>query len=56
MWQVADSFLGLKFCSDARAFLNDLIRRYPRSRRVADAKARVREIQKMSRDKGACSS
>ena len=56
MWQVADSFLGLKFCSDARAFLQDLIRRYPRSQRVADAKARVREIQKMSRDKGACSS
>ena len=56
MWQVADSFLGLKFCSDARAFLQDLIRRYPRSQRVSDAKSRLREIQKMSRDKGACSS
>jgi TolA-binding protein len=56
MWQVADGFLALKFCTDSRAFLNDLIRRYPRSQRVGDAKARLREIQKMTRDKGACSS
>jgi TolA-binding protein len=56
MWQVADSFIALKFCGDARAFLQDLIRRYPRSQRVPDAKSRLREVQKMSRDKGACTS
>lgn len=56
MWQMAESFVALKFCSDARAFLQDLIRRYPRSQRVADARTRLREVQKMSRDRGACTS
>jgi TolA-binding protein len=56
MWQVSESFIALKFCGDARAFLQDLIRRYPRSQRVPDARSRLREVQKMSRDKGACTS
>ena len=56
MWQIAQSFVDLKFCTDARALLQDLLRRYPRTPRVSDAKSRLREIQKMSRDKGACSS
>jgi TolA-binding protein len=56
MWQTAESFLALKFCTDARAFLQDLIRRYPRAKETAEAKNRLREVQKMMRDKRACNS
>jgi TolA-binding protein len=56
MWQTAESFLALKFCTDARAFLQDLIRRYPRANQSAEAKNRLREVQKMMRDKRACNS
>jgi TolA-binding protein len=56
MWQTAESFLALKFCTDARAFLQDLIRRYPRANQSAEARNRLREVQKMMRDKRACNS
>jgi hypothetical protein len=46
----------LKFCSDARVLLQDLERRYPRSARVKDAKVKLRELQKISRDKRLCTS
>ena len=32
------------------------MRRYPRSQRTTEAKARLREVQRMTRDKGACTS
>jgi TolA-binding protein len=56
MWLLGQSFVELKFCSDARVLLQDLERRYPRSARVKDAKVKLRELQKISRDKRLCTS
>ena len=47
MWQLALTFTQLKFCSDARALLGDLIKRYPKSKRVSDAKGELRQIAKL---------
>ena len=47
MWQLALTFKQLKFCSDARALLGDLTKRYPKSKRVGDAKSELRQIAKL---------
>jgi TolA-binding protein len=54
MWQLALTFSQLKFCTDARALLNDLVKRYPKSQRAGDAKNQVKQIAKMP--KSACTS
>jgi len=54
MWQLALTFTQLKFCSDARALLGDLVRRYPKSPRAGDAKGELKTIAKLP--KGACTS
>lgn len=54
MWQLALTFTQLKFCSDARALLGDLVRRYPKSPRANDAKGELKQIAKMP--KSACTS
>jgi tol-pal system protein YbgF len=56
MWLLAQSFVELKFCSDAKVLLQDLERRYPRSSRIKDAKVKLRELQKIGRDKRLCTS
>jgi tol-pal system protein YbgF len=56
MWLIAQSFVDLKFCTDARALLQDLLRRYPRSPRANEARGRLRDIQRMAKDKKACAS
>jgi tol-pal system protein YbgF len=56
MWLLAQSFVELKFCSDARVLLQDLEKRYPRSGRVKDVKVKLRELQKISKDKRLCTS
>lgn len=47
MWQLALTFKQLKFCSDARALLGDLVKRYPKSKRVGDAKSELKQIAKL---------
>ena len=54
MWQLALTFTQLKFCSDARALLGDLVRRYPKSKRVSDARSELKQIAKLP--KGECTS
>jgi TolA-binding protein len=56
MWLLGQAFVDLKFCTDARALLQDLLKRYPRSQRASDAKQRIRDLQKLSRDKKVCAS
>jgi TolA-binding protein len=56
MWLLAQSDIELKFCTDARQILQDLARRYPKSPRVADVRIKLRELQKISRDKRLCTS
>jgi TolA-binding protein len=56
MWLLAQSFVELKFCSDARVLLQDMEKRYPRSNRIKDVKVKLRELQKIGRDKRLCTS
>jgi tol-pal system protein YbgF len=56
MWLLAQSFVELRFCGDAKVLLQDLARRYPRSPRVADVKVKLRELQKIGKDKRLCTS
>ena len=54
MWQMAQAYIDLKFCRDATALLQDLGRRYPKSPRASDARTRLKDVQKLLRDKKAC--
>ncbi len=54
MWQLASAFVQLHFCTDARALLTDLIKRYPKSPRTAEAKGELKSIAKLP--KSACTS
>lgn len=54
MWQLAMTFSHLKYCTDARALLNDLVKRYPKSQRVQDARNQLKALGKLP--KGACTS
>jgi len=38
MWQLSSAFVQLRFCTDARSLLSDLVKRFPKSARAADAK------------------
>jgi TolA-binding protein len=54
MWQLSHAFVELHFCTDARSLLGDLMKRYPKSARAADAKSELKSIAKLP--KAACSS
>jgi TolA-binding protein len=54
MWLMAQSFTELKQCSFAKVLLQDLAKRYPRSPRVNDSRVKLRELQRVSRDKRVC--
>jgi TolA-binding protein len=56
IWLLAQSYVELKYCGDARTLLQDLPRRYPRSPRVNDAKVKLRELQKIAKDRRYCTS
>jgi TolA-binding protein len=56
MWLLAQSFVELKFCGDARVLLQDLEKKFPRSPRVKDARVKLRELQKIAKDKRLCTS
>lgn len=56
MWQLAEAFVVLKFCGDAKAMYQDLAKRYPKSPRAAQVKVRLRDLQKIARDKEKCTS
>ena len=54
MWQLSVAFVQLHFCTDARALLTDLIKRYPKSSRATDAKGELKSIAKLP--KSSCTS
>jgi len=54
MWQLSLAFVQLHFCTDAHSLLSDLVKRYPRSPRAADAKGELKSIAKLP--KSACTS
>jgi TolA-binding protein len=56
MFLLGQSFVDLKFCTDAREFFNDLARRYPKSPRANEARQKVKDLQKVLKDKRFCTS
>jgi len=56
MWQLALAFQEMKFCGDAKTLLGDLQKRYPRSPRAKEAKAKVKELERLAKDKTKCTS
>jgi TolA-binding protein len=54
MWLLAQSFAELKQCTFAKVVLQDLQKRYPRSPRVNDSKVKLRELQRVAKDKRVC--
>jgi TolA-binding protein len=48
------SFLQLKFCKEARAYFEQFVSRYPRSRFRSEASERLKEISQKAKDKSAC--
>jgi len=54
MWGLSRAFVQLRFCSDARALLDDLVKRYPKSPAAAEAQKEIRALRKMP--KAACTS
>lgn len=55
-WKNGLSFLKLKYCTDARVFLQEMIRRFPRSSLVPDARKALNEIEKSKKDRSKCTS
>jgi TolA-binding protein len=56
MWYLGESYVAMKYCTDAKAIFQDLSKRYPKSPRAAQVKERLRDIQKIVRNKDLCTS
>lgn len=54
MFQLSMAFVKVGWCTDARAVLSDLMKRYPKSARASDAKSELKSIGKLP--KAACTS
>jgi TolA-binding protein len=54
MFQLSLAFVHIGWCGDARAFLQDLAKRYPKSARASDAKTELKNISKLP--KSSCTS
>jgi TolA-binding protein len=56
MWQLGESYVAMKYCTDAKAIFFDLSKRYPKSPRATQVKERLRDLQKIARNRDLCTS
>ena len=56
MWFLGEAYVAMKYCTDAKAIFQDLSKRYPKSPRAAQVKDRLRDLQKIGRNKDLCTS
>ena len=56
MWLLGEAYVAMKYCTDAKAIFLDLSKRYPKSPRAAQVRDRLRDIQKIARNKDRCTS
>ena len=54
MWQLSMAFVELRFCTDARSLLGDLVKRYPKSSPATHAQKEMKTIKRLPRT--ACTS
>ena len=56
MFKIGQSFLELRYCTDAKTFLGETLKRYPRTRFAATIHKSLQEIQRNARNRKVCSS
>ena len=56
MFKNGQVFLQLRYCSEAKTYFQELIRRYPKTKFKNDASDQVKEITKIAKDKTKCQS
>jgi TolA-binding protein len=56
MWYLGEAYVAMKYCTDAKAIYLDLAKRFPKSPRAVQVKERLREIQKISKNRDLCTS
>lgn len=56
MFKNGQAFLQLRYCSEAKTYFQELVRRYPKTKYKNDATEQVKEITKKAKDKTACQS
>jgi hypothetical protein len=54
MWHLSVAFVQLRFCTDARSLLGDLVKRFPKSAPAVEAEKEIRAIKRLPKD--ACTS
>jgi Uncharacterized protein conserved in bacteria len=54
MWFMGESYVALKYCTDAKTIFLDLSKRYPKSPRASQVRERLHDIQKIERNKDLC--
>ena len=50
------AFYALKYCSDARVYFQELLKRYPKTGWKKDANDQLKKLQKDLKDKAVCAS
>jgi tol-pal system protein YbgF len=55
MYKIGESFLALHYCTDAKTFLGETIKRYPRTTHAVAIQRSLGEIQKNSKNRKVCS-
>lgn len=56
MFTNGQSFFKLKYCSEAKTYLQELIRRYPKTKYKTEANDKIKEITRLAKDRTACQS
>lgn len=56
MFKNGQAFLQLRYCTEAKTYFQELIRRYPKTRFKNEAGDQIKEITKKAKDKTACQS
>jgi TolA-binding protein len=56
MYRNGTAFYSLKYCSDARVYFQELLRRYPKTEWKKDANEQLKKLTHDLKDKALCSS
>lgn len=56
MFKNGKAFFNLRYCSEAKTYFQELIRRYPKTQFKNDANEQIKEITKQAKNKAACQS
>jgi TolA-binding protein len=55
MFRIGISFLELRYCTDAKTFLGETLKRYPKTTRAREIRDALATIQKNAKNRKVCS-